>query len=196
MQQEFERTSEELLKFIGASPSVFHVVRNFSAMLEKAGFTQLEECGRWEVKPGGQYFVTRNQSAIIASTVPESPDHFQIAAAHSDSPTFRLKDSPEVGKAGHYVELNTELYGGAILSPWLDRPLSIAGRVIVDTDEGLESRLVNFDRDLCMIPNLAIHMNRQVNAGYAFSVQNDMMVLFGDETAEGALARLEAEAAG
>lgn len=196
MQQDFERTSEELLKFIGASPSVFHVVKNFSAMLEKAGFTQLEECGCWKVKPGGRYFVTRNQSAIIAFTVPESPDHFQIAAAHSDSPTFRLKDSPEVGKAGHYVELNTELYGGAILSPWLDRPLSIAGRVIVDTDEGLESRLVNFDRDLCMIPNLAIHMNRQVNAGYAFSVQNDMMVLFGDETAEGALARLEAEAAG
>ncbi len=196
MQQDFVRTSEELLKFIGASPSVFHVVKNFSAMLEKAGFMQLEECGCWEVKPGGRYFVTRNQSAIIAFTVPENPDHFQIAAAHSDSPTFRLKDSPEVGKAGHYVELNTELYGGAILSPWLDRPLSIAGRVIVDTDEGLESRLVNFDRDLCMIPNLAIHMNRQVNAGYAFSVQNDMMVLFGDETAEGALARLEAEAAG
>lgn len=196
MQQDFEKTSGELLKFIQASPSVFHVVKNFSDMLIRAGFSRLEECGRWEIIPGGRYFVTRNQSAIIAFTVPERPDHFQIAAAHSDSPTFRLKDSPEVGRAGHYVELNTELYGGAILSPWLDRPLSIAGRVIVDTDGGLESRLVNFDRDLCMIPNLAIHMNREVNKGYAFSVQNDMMVLFGDETAEGALARLEAQAAG
>lgn len=192
----FEKTSKDLLDFIRQSPSVFHVVENLSHMLIQHGFVPLTETEGWELVPGGKYFVTRSQSAIIAFTVPEAPDHFQIAAAHSDSPSFRLKDDPEVEKAGHYVELNVEKYGGAILSPWLDRPLSIAGRVMVESEKGIESRLIDLDRDLCMIPNLAIHMDRQINEGKKLSVQNDMMVLFGDESAKGRLLTMEAEAAG
>lgn len=192
----FRQTSEELLDFIRRSPSVYHVIANMTCMLDTVGFRRLKEQDIWTIKPGGKYYVTRNESALIAFTVPADPDHFQITAAHSDSPTFRLKDRPEMGRCGHYVELDVEKYGGAVLSPWLDRPLSIAGRAIVDTDTGVESRLIHFDRDLCLIPNLAIHMNRKVNDGYAYSIQNDMLPLFGDESADGKLEEMVAEQAG
>lgn len=194
--RDFRDTSAELLDFIRRSPSVFHVVANMEELLKKAGFQKLQETEIWEIFPGGRYYVTRNESALIAFAVPEKPDHFQVTAAHSDSPTFRLKDRPEMGRCCHYVQLDVEKYGGAILAPWLDRPLSVAGRAIVDMDSGVESRLIHFDRDLCLIPNLAIHMNRKINEGYAYSVQNDMLPLFGDESADGKLEEMVAEQAG
>ena len=193
---QFRQTSEELLDFIQRSPSVYHVIANMAGMLEEAGFSRLKEQELWAIKSGGRYFVTRNDSSLIAFTVPAEPDHFQVTAAHSDSPTFRLKDRPEMGKCGHYVELDVEKYGGEILAPWLDRPLSIAGRAIVDTDTGVESRMIHFDRDLCLIPNLAIHMNRKINDGYVYSIQNDMLPLLGDESADGKLEEMVAEQAG
>lgn len=191
----FRETSEKLLDFIRRSPSVFHVVANMESLLKKAGYRKLQETEAWEIKPHGRYYVTRNESALIAFTVPEEADHFQVTAAHSDSPAFRLKDRPEMGRCGHYVQLDVEKYGGAVLAPWLDRPLSIAGRAIVDTGSGVESRLIHFDRDLCLIPNLAIHMNRKINEGYAYSIQNDMLPLFGDESADGKLEEMVAEQA-
>lgn len=194
--KEYRETSERLLDFIRKSPSVFHAAANMAAMLEKAGFRRLQETDIWAIEPEGRYYVTRNGSALIAFTVPSAPDHFQVTAAHSDSPSFRLKDRPEMGRCGHYVELDVEKYGGAILAPWLDRPLSIAGRAIIETDSGVVSRLIHFDRDLCLIPNLAIHMNRKINEGYAYSVQNDLLPLFGDADASGKLEEMVAEQAG
>lgn len=195
-EDKFRRTSEQLLDFIKRSPSVYHVIENFKTMLLTAGFKELKEKDKWEIAADGRYFVTRNDSALIAFTVPSVFDRFLIAAAHSDSPAFRIKDNPEIAKCGHYIDLDVEKYGGAIISPWLDRPLSVAGRVIIDTENGLCSRLVNIDRDLLVIPNLAIHMNREINKGYEYSVQNDLLPLFGDEKADGRFMELVAESAG
>ena len=119
-----------------------------------------------------------------------------IAAAHSDSPSFKIKANPEV-KAGPYVKLNVEKYGGMLIAPWFDRPLSVAGRLIVqDENGGLTTRLVNVDRDLLMLPSLAIHMDREANSGHAFNVQNEVMPLFGDETSAGHFMEIVAQAAG
>lgn len=145
------------------------------------GFEELDEKERWQIKAGGKYFVTRNDSAIIAFTIPEGNfDGFRIVASHSDSPTFKIKENPEITVENKYVKLNTEGYGGMILSSWLDRPLSVAGRVIVKEDGRLVSKLVNVDRDLMIIPNLAIHMNREINKGYAYNKQKDMLPLFAE----------------
>ncbi len=193
----YEHIAEDLLTFIEKSPSVFHVTSNLQKMLADAGFEKLTEADPWQIVPGGKYFVSRNGSALLAFTVPsEGFECMHIAAAHSDSPTFRIKYNPEIQRAGHYIMLNVEKYGGAILSPWLDRPLSAAGRVIVRTESGLESRLVHIDRDLCLIPNMAIHMNREINNGYVYKVQTDMLPLFGDEKDAGRFRELIAEAAG
>ena len=141
--------------------------------------------------PGGRYYMTRNDSSLIAFRIPKGEvRRFQIGAAHSDSPSFKVKETPEMGVEGHYVRLNTEGYGGMIQSTWLDRPLSVAGRVIVETENGPRTRLVNLDRDLCVIPNVAIHFNREINKGYAYNPQVDLLPLFagaaGEEQEDGA----------
>ena len=190
MQDTFEakKLSRELLSFIRQNPSPYHVTAGFARMLEEAGFVHLREGQHWTLKQGGSYYVTRNGSSLIAFRIPlKAPVSFQIVAAHSDSPSLRIKTDPYLPCAGHYVCLNVEKYGGAILSSWLDRPLGVAGRVMVRTENGIASRLVHPDRDLLLIPNLAIHMNRKVNEGYAYQVQKDMLPLFGDETARGKL---------
>ena len=135
--------------------------------------------------------MTRNASSLIAFRIPKRElESFRIAAAHSDSPAFKIKETPEMDVEGHYVKLNTEGYGGMIQSTWLDRPLSVAGRVIVETENGPETMLVNLDRDLCVIPNVAIHFNREVNKGYAYNPQVDLLPLFagavGEEQEDGA----------
>ena len=167
-----------LFDFIEASPSQFHVVANQRQMFLDAGFEELSEATSWNLKLGGNYFVTRNGSSILAFRMPKKEyKSFMIMASHSDSPTFRIKEMPEM-KEGHYVKLNTERYGGMLMAPWFDRPLSIAGRAIVRAREGtIETRLVNLDRDLCMLPSLAIHMNREANDGYKYNAQKDLLPL-------------------
>ncbi len=186
MQNRFEKITRELADFIAASPSCYHVIKNVKEMLLDAGFTSLREDRSWKLEPGNGYFVVRADSSIIAFKIPEGEcKNFQMIASHSDAPTFKIKENEEMIRAGHYVELNVEKYGGPIMSPWFDRPLSIAGRALVEEDGVIKTRLVNFDRDLVMLPNLAIHMNRQVNEGVPLRVQSDMLPIFGSEKAEG-----------
>lgn len=188
---------QSLKAFLKASSSAFHAVNAISAVLEKEGFTRLQESGKWAVQAGGRYFVTRNQSSIIAFTLPATGfAPVQIVASHSDSPVFRIKQHAELDAASKYVRLNTERYGGMILSTWMDRPLSVAGRVLVRTESGLESRLVKIDRDLLLIPNLAIHMNREVNENGKLNAQADMMPLYGDASAKDSFDAIIADAVG
>ena len=194
--KEIQKT-QELIDFIKKSPSCYHVIHNIAAELEEAGYEQLNEAKEWTLHKGGRYFVTRNQSSLIAFTLPEDTmGGFLICASHSDSPTFKLKSNYEMTVDDRYLKLNVEKYGGMICSTWLDRPLSVAGRVVVNRGDGIESVLVNLDRDLCLIPNLAIHMNRQINEGYAYNAQKDMLPLLGEGTAKGKLKELLAETAG
>ena len=190
--------NRQLFKFIEESPSVFHAVYEMKKQLVNEGYEQLFESRSWEMKAGGKYFVTRNGSSILAFRIPKTkPVGFQIMASHSDSPSFKIKEHPEMGVEGHYIKLNVEKYGGMLMAPWFDRPLSVAGRVIIRNGNHLESKLVSVDRDLCMIPNLAIHMNRAANDGYKYNVQKDMLPLYGcGEAAEGMFMQQIAEAAG
>ena len=173
--------SRELLTFLHKSPSSFHAVYNLGQMLEEDGYTELFEKDIWDIKPEGKYFVKRNDTSIIAFHIGrELTDYsFHIAASHSDFPTFKIKEKAGLDVKGKYIQLNPEGYGGMLCSTWFDRPLSVAGRVMVKVGEHLETRLLNVDRDLIMIPSLAIHMNRQVNDGYAYNKQVDMLPLFG-----------------
>ena len=189
--------NQELLSFIRRSPSCYHAVANIAGELEAHGFTELTEGNTWTLVPGGTYFIRRNLSTLLAFQVPtEELQGVQIAASHSDSPTFKLKENMDVVRDGAYTELNVEKYGGMLCAPWFDRPLSVAGKVVICREGWIESRLVDLDRDLLMIPSLAIHMNRSVNDGYQYSIQKDMLPLLGDETAKGKLMELVAQAAG
>lgn len=179
--KEYMKCAREVLDFIEKSPSCFHAVANVKEMLQEQGFTEVKEAQKWEPVPGEGYYVTRNDSALIAFRLPEKPARgFHITAAHSDSPTFKIKELPEMTVEEHYVKLNTEKYGGMILSTWLDRALSVAGRVVVREGRELVTKLVNVDKDLLVIPNVAIHMNREMNQGVAYNPQCDMLPLFAD----------------
>lgn len=180
----YKETTEELLAFIEGSPSVFHVVDNVRESLLKKGFTQLSEKEPFSLKEGKDYFIIRNASSLIAFRMPRKVDMknakgFHMVATHSDSPTFKVKHNPEMVAEGKYVRINTEKYGGMILSTWLDRPLSVAGRVVVEKDGAVAEKLVNVERDLFVIPNVAIHMNRDMNKGVEYNPQVDMIPLFG-----------------
>ena len=174
-------TAEKLLTFIKESPTAFQAVEMMKKRFGENGFTELKEDEHWELVNGGKHFVTRNHSAVIAFTVPEaSSDVFHIIASHSDSPCFKIKEVPEMKVENTYVKLNVEKYGGMILSPWLDRPLSVAGRVFVAGKDGKpEAKLVNLKKDLLIIPNVAIHFNREINNGFAYNPQTDMAPLMG-----------------
>lgn len=177
-----DRCLNELLSFIEESPCSFQAIQNMKKELAASGFTELKEGEAWKLEDGGNYFVTRNQSAIIAFKIPGKDYRgFQIMASHSDSPAFKIKENPEMKVENHYIKLNVEKYGGMICSAWFDRPLSVAGRVMVETEEGLETRFIQIDRDLLLIPNLAIHMNREVNDGYSYNIQKDLLPLWGDK---------------
>ena len=195
--QNLKNNTKRLLTFLENSPTSFHAVENMAARLRGEGFEELKEADCWSIEAGGRYFVTRNMSSLIAFRVPGKDfTGFQIISSHSDSPTFKIKENPEMKVEGHYVKLNVEKYGGMLCAPWFDRPLSIAGRLVVRTADGLQTKLVNVDRDLVMIPNLAIHMNRQVNDGYAYNAQSDMLPLYGGEAAAGTLMKTIAQSAG
>ena len=174
----FEETNRDLLHFISKSPSVFHVVRHIKAALLYAGFTEIREEDSWQIKRGGKYVVTRNGSALIAFSVPEDGGNaFKITAAHCDSPTFKIKENPEM-RNGKYTRINVEGYGGMIMSTWLDRPLSAAGRLFVKDNGQIISKLVSLDHPTLLIPSVAIHMDRTVNSGHAWNIQNDLLPLY------------------
>lgn len=186
-----------LMSFLDASPSCFHAIHNLGRRLRAEGFLPLAEGEAWELVPGGKYYVTRNGSALIAFRLPEhAPQGFMLASSHSDRPTFKVKENPELETSGAYVRLAVERYGGMLMAPWMDRPLSVAGRVMVETETGIELRLVDLDRDLCMIPNVAIHMNRKANDGYTYNPAVDMIPLAGSLESKGTFRKLLAEGAG
>lgn len=170
---------KQLFEFIEKSVSCFHAVDTIRKELEAAGFQRLNEADEWNLAAGGKYYVVRNGSSIAAITLPTGEvKGFHMVAAHSDSPTFKIKEKPEIEVEKQYVKLNTEKYGGMIISTWLDRPLSAAGRVIVKENGELVSKLVNIDKDLLIIPNVAIHMNRDMNKGVEYNPQVDMLPLY------------------
>lgn len=195
----YRETSEKLLAFLQKSPSAFHAVQNIKEELLANGYEELLESKSWNIVPGGKYFVTRNQSSIIALNVGEALEDysFNIAASHSDCPTFKIKENAEIEVRGKYTQLNTEGYGGMLCATWFDKPLSVAGRVLVKEGNKLTTKLLNIDKDLIMIPNVAIHMNRGVNDGYKYNKQVDMLPLLGGaECEKGAFKKLIAKELG
>lgn len=222
--KEYQNYVRDMLNFIEKSPSCYHVIHNIRQDLEQDGFVELKETKEWNLVPGGRYFVVRGDSSMIAFSLPERKKiaGFHIIASHSDSPTFKIKEAPEMTVEDKYVKLNTEPYGGMILSTWMDRPLSVAGRLAISVAEAdaiaagngaddivacnigtkakkqsgkekktesveklpeepkrkIVTQLVNIDKDLLVIPNLAIHMNRDINKGVEYNLQTDMLPLF------------------
>ena len=194
MEQEITR---RLLAFLDASPSCYHAAANVAEALLKAGYTRLYEGEPWQLTEGGRYFVLRGGASVIAFRVPRRDFRgFMIAAGHSDSPTFKVRETAEGPAAGGCLRLSVEPYGGMVMRSWLDRPLSVAGRVVVREAGRLAARLVNVDRDLLVIPSVAIHMDREVNKGTALKANVDMLPLFGMGKEPGAFRRLIAEEAG
>ena len=179
IEMEVKSFAREVIEFIDESPSTYHVVKNCSDILDENGFERIMPREKWEIKKGGKYFFKKSSSTIIAFTVGENFDvkkGFKIFGAHTDSPCFRIKPNPEI-VTENIVRLNTEVYGGPILSTWFDRPLSIAGRVIVKGEDPFFPKTVKIkiDEPLLTIPNLAIHQNREVNNGVKIDKQNDVL---------------------
>lgn len=172
--------SSALVRFIQEHPSVYHVIEGQRHQLLAAGYEPLLESRPWQLRPGGRYFVTRNGSALIAFRIPEGDFRgFMIMASHSDSPALKIKEKPEITVDGAYKKLNVEVYGGALLSPWFDRPLSAAGRLFVRQGDEVRMELVDFRRDLLLIPSLAIHMEPAANKGLELKPQRDLLPLYG-----------------
>lgn len=191
------QTAKNLLTFINASPSAFHAVKTLKERFLHEGYTELTESEDWSLLPGGRYFVTRNLSSLIAFRIPQSGKipSLMIAAAHSDSPSFKIKPNAESDVVG-YTRVNVERYGGMLCATWLDRPLSAAGRVTLLKDGKVISRLVDLDRDLFLIPSVAIHMNRNANDGATYNAATDMQPICGTAAVKGSLNVLIAEACG
>ena len=187
---------KELLELIDKSPTAFHVIENAKEILEQAGFKMLKEQEVWKLQAGEKYYVSRNDSSLIAFSIPK-PDFkgYRIIASHSDSPCPKLKENSEYRKDG-YVRLDVEKYGGMLLAPWFDRPLSVAGRIIVKDDNGIRPVLVNLDKDVAVIPSLAIHLNKEANSGYSYSFQKDMLPIVSTSDGKKGIMSLVAEAAG
>ena len=179
-----KQSALELIDFIYESPSAYHGVKKVRELLDANGFTEVLECEKWNLQKDGKYYTIKNDSALIAFVVGNGEiveDGFRLIGAHTDTPGFRIKPNPEMTTEGKYLKLNTEGYGGPILSTWYDRPLSIAGKVTVRGASALkpEVKLININKPLLIIPSLAIHMNRQVNEGYAINKQKDTLPLLG-----------------
>ena len=175
-----KQIAKDLIRFIDSSPNNFFAVDTVKKELIANGFKQLFAADSWKLEKGGRYFITKNDSSVfafVAGTRPVAEAGFKLICAHCDSPSFRIKPMPEMLTEGGVLKLNTEVYGGPILYTWFDRPLSMAGRVILKSNDPLnpEVRLVNFDRPVLIIPHLAIHLNRAVNDGNAISKQKDML---------------------
>ena len=190
-----DKKIKALMSFLDASHSVYHAAQNLTNLLDEAGYTRLSENEKWTLCAGGKYYLTRGGTAVIAFRIPSgSVKGFMMSASHSDRPTFKVKENPEL--CGTYTRLATEKYGGMLMGTWLDRPLSIAGRVVVETETGVQSKLVDIDRDLLLIPNVAIHMNRTANDGCKWNPAVDTLPLAGGKDAKGKLEQLLKKAAG
>lgn len=174
---------DQLFEFMDASVSPFHAVKEATERLEKAGFVPLSEMEHWKLQPGKCYYVTRNESSVIAFQMPKNkPAYYHLTASHSDSPTYRIKKNKMDGKS--YARAEVEGYGGMIHSSWMDRPLGLAGRIVVRTAEGIRTQLFAPDKDVFVIPNLSVHMNRDINSGYKYNPQVDLQPLYGGEEAD------------
>lgn len=174
--------NNKLLNFIEQSPTAFHTVENIGNTLKDNGFTQLCEGGVWKIEVGKSYFVTRNGSSVIAFKVPLNPPKcFMIAATHSDSPCFKLKEQHVFSENG-YTKFSCEKYGGMINSTWLDRPLSVAGRVVYKDNEHIKSTLVDFREAIALIPNVAIHLNRKANEENSLNAAIDLIPFIGSDS--------------
>ena len=173
--------SKEFLEFINESKTPFHATKSLSKMLDENGYVRLIESASWDIALGGKYYVLKNDSSIIAFTLPTdlSDLSFNITASHTDSPTFKVKPNYNVETAAKTLGMHLEVYGGTILSSWLDRPLSVAGRVVLREGNKLVTKLVDINRPLCVIPNVAIHQNRSVNDGYKYNPAVDMIAMYG-----------------
>ena len=181
MDQKYLSDTRQLLNYIMLSPSPFHAVAMAASELESMGFVPLDERKPFAVKRGGSYYIKRNSSALIAFRIPSSFSGFHIASAHTDSPCLKIKWNPEIKSEGFPTRLNVETYGGLLLQSWFDRPLSIAGRVFVKRNGDVEEKLVNLGQKMTLvIPNLAIHQNRDANNGWKISVQKEMLPIFSD----------------
>ena len=167
---------KDLMNFLDSSVTMFHAINECEKVLKDSGYIYLPENEKWNIR-AGKYYTKRNSSSLIAFDIANGDYHFQISAAHSDSPTFKLKDRPIIESNG-YLKLNVEAYGGMIDATWLDKPLTLAGRVMVDTGCGIETRLLHIDKDLLISPNVPIHFNREINKGFAFNNQVDMLPVF------------------
>lgn len=184
-----------LTAFLNSAHSVYHAVEALTCQLQEAGYLRLREQESWNLIPGGKYYLIRGGTAFVAFQIPQgTPKGFMISASHSDRPTFKIKENAEL--TGAYTRLATEKYGSMLMAPWLDRPLSVAGRVMVETENGIESRLVDIDRDLLLIPNVAIHMNRQANDGYKWNPAVDILPLLSGKEAAGKFDSLLQQQAG
>lgn len=176
--------AKDLIDYIYKSPNSFYAVDTSKKLLDKNGFNEIKLNKKWNLEVGGKYYITKNSSALIAfiiNTKDIEKEGFKIIGSHSDSPSFRIKPNFEIKAENTYLKLNTECYGGPILSTWLDRPLSIAGRVVIKGENILNpiERLININKPICIIPNVAIHLNRSVNEGYKYNKQKDMLPLIG-----------------
>ena len=181
---EQKKFSQDLIDFIYESPTSFQAVETSTKLLKDNDFKELLLDEKWNIDTNGKYYITKNSSAIIAFVVNSEnieKEGFRIIGSHSDSPTFRIKPNAEISVENTYLKLNTECYGGPILNTWLDRPLAVAGRVVLRSNNILKpvEKMVNINKPVCIIPNIAIHMNRTVNEGYALNKQKDMLPLVG-----------------
>ena len=174
------RAAHELLGFIGECPSMFHTATAIGKRLTAAGFTYLPETQPWSIEQGGTYYTTRNNSSVIAFKIATSLDnyHFQITASHGDSPTFKVKSNAELAGPGSSRRLNVEVYGGTIDYTWFDRPLNIAGRVMVRNGSRVESRLYESTKPLALIPSMPPHIQRDINQQFSPNRQVDLCPLF------------------
>ncbi len=169
--------NQGLCSFLQAAPTPFHAVAVMVARLQEAGYQPLDEAAAWAPVPGGRYYVVRNQSSLVAFRLADNTvlsSGWRIVGAHTDSPCHKVKPQPELLRHG-YVQLGVEVYGGALLNPWFDRDLSLAGRVhYVDSADQLQSALIDFRRAVAVIPSLAIHLDREVNQKRSINAQNDL----------------------
>lgn len=191
--------TQDLFDFIERCPTAYQTVATLRETLLRQGFAELEEHSPWTIKAGGDYFVTRGGSSIIAFRIPADPASatgYQIMATHSDSPSFKLKPSFEKKAEGNCLQWNVERYGGMICSSWMDRPLSVAGRVVLSDEGGIRTVSVHIHRDLALIPNVAIHMDRSVNEGKKFNPQVDMLPLAGLQSEQNNLMQVIADELG